>query len=192
MLRPFLARDCTIGEAARALGVSLERVQYNVRRFETLGVLHVTRRTPRRGRPLKHYRTTSDRYFVPFAITRLESFEALMEIIDHDEQRRFTRALVKTCLRAVPDATRGGALLHRTENGAVSIDFTPHPPPHESTLPELGVGVWSSWTTLHLTPGEAADLERDLTELWRARRTSAVPRPGTRPFTLSLGLTPAE
>lgn len=190
-LRPFLTRERTLGEAARELGASVALLHYHARRLAALGLLEVARETPRRGRPLKHYRAVSSRFYVPFAATRLDSLETLMALAEEGEQRRFVRDFVRAGLRAAPHAERGGTLVHVMPGGMVSVDFTPDPPPDARTPPEFGAGLWSSWTTLHLTPAEAADLERELAALWRAKvERHGVAAPGRRPFTLRLGLVP--
>lgn len=190
-LTPFLTGDRTTAEAARELSVSVARMHYQVRRLLTLGLLRVVGETPRRGRPTKRYRAASSRFYVPFAATRLESLEALMALGEEGEQRRFVRDFVRSARRAEPHAEGGGTLVHVLPEGHISVDFTPTPPPNEVFPPEFGSGLWSSWTTLQLTPDEAAELERDLVALWRDRvARHGQPGPCRQAYTLRLGLAP--
>lgn len=190
-LTPFLGDDRTLGEAARVLGVSVARMHYQVRRLLSLGLLRQVGETPRRGRPTKRYRAASSRFYVPFAATRLESLEALMTLGEEGEQRRFVRDFIRGARRAEPDVEGGGTLVHVLPEGHISVDFTPTFPPGEAFPPVFEAGLWSSWTTLELTPDEAAELERDLVAFWRDRvRRHGQPGPGRRAYTLRLGLAP--
>ncbi|PYE51832.1 ArsR/SmtB family transcription factor [Deinococcus yavapaiensis] len=192
-LHPYLARDCTLTEAARETNTSLSRALYHARRFTRLGLLHVARTSPRRGRPVKYYRSTADRFFVPFATTSFEDLEAAWEIVERNEQRRFTRAYVRAYLNERPDSTNGGALVHRTTEGHVSLDFTSTAPSVTAQAPIDELGLWSSWSTVRLTPSEAAALQRTLEALWRDVLTrSDATGEGRRAFTLRLGLTPSD
>ncbi|MBB6097981.1 hypothetical protein HNR42_001404 [Deinobacterium chartae] len=67
--RPFLARELSAAQAARELGIRLDALLYRVRVFERVGLLRVVRCEPRRGRPIKIYRSSADAYFVPHRLT---------------------------------------------------------------------------------------------------------------------------
>lgn len=62
---PFWGRANTIAGAARELGRPINAVHYRVERFHAAGLLEVTRVEPRHGRPVKHYRSHSDAFFIP-------------------------------------------------------------------------------------------------------------------------------
>jgi hypothetical protein len=92
-LAPFMARDCTVGQAALELGLSANSLLYQVRRLEKLGLLQVVRHEPRAGRAMKIYRSVADAFFVPFRVTKAETIEALLTGMDSDWQRLYLKNL---------------------------------------------------------------------------------------------------
>jgi len=71
-----------------------------------------------------------------------------------------------------------------------SVDFSLTPPPHLTTQDAVNLSVWNSWTTLALTPAQAQALKDELAGVWQRFRQQAERRPGTRDYTLLLGLAP--
>ena len=63
LLKPFLFGERTIKEAAEALRLEPAALYYPVKRMCDLGLLKVARETPRRGRALKVYRASAERFF---------------------------------------------------------------------------------------------------------------------------------
>jgi hypothetical protein len=78
---PFIARDRTVKEAAEAVGCNLDTMLYRVRKFLNAGLLKVTRVEKRAGRPIKHYRSTSEAFFVPFEVTPYAELEERLEAL---------------------------------------------------------------------------------------------------------------
>ena len=77
---PFLAREQTVSAAAKGVGCTLHAMLYRVKTFVEAGLLRTTREEPRAGRPVKHYRSTFDAYFIPHGVTPYASLEdALLE-----------------------------------------------------------------------------------------------------------------
>ena len=77
---PFLAHDNTVSAAAKEVGCTLHAMLYRVRVFLEAGLLRVAREEPRAGRPVKHYRSTFDAYFIPHSVTPYANLEdALLE-----------------------------------------------------------------------------------------------------------------
>jgi DNA-binding MarR family transcriptional regulator len=68
MLLSLVAEPRSVSALARGLGLSLSLVHYHVSRFVKLGLVKVERSERRAGRPIKHYQTVADRFFVPAAL----------------------------------------------------------------------------------------------------------------------------
>jgi hypothetical protein len=186
----FIGQTLTLGEAARRLELKLTTLRYHVQRFLEWGVL-TSMPESRRGRDRRVYSAVSERLYIPFSASSLESLEACAQQAQEPLQREFVSDLVRAMARALPESDRGGTLIHLLEGASVSVDFTPTPPPEVRPLPVTNCGVWSSWTTLHLSLEDARDLESRLRTLWEEMlRRSLNPRGSTKAFTLRLGLTP--
>ena len=186
----FIGQRRTLAEAARRLGVSPTTLRYHVERFARWGLLRVTAEE-RHKRPRKVYSAVSERFYVPFAVSSLETPEALTLEAQASLQAEFVADFIAATHRALPEADRGGNVIHLRGPDVVSVDFTPTPPPAVDILPVMDCGLWNSWTTVHLTPTEAQELEVRLRSVWEdLLRRNATARAQTKPFTLRLGLTP--
>jgi hypothetical protein len=186
----FIGQRHTLAQAARRLAVSPTTLRYHVERFLNWGLLKVSAAT-RGGRTRKAYTAVSERLYIPFNVSSLENPEALTLESQTIHQNRFVADYIAGMSRALPDAERGGTVIHLRGTDSVSVDFTPTPPPNVDILPVTACGLWSSWTTVHLTPSEAHDLELRVRALWEELlQQSATPRANTKPFTLRLGLAP--
>lgn len=113
---PFLGRTRSVSEAAQEAGCALDAMHYRVRRFLAAGLLEVRGERRRAGRPIKLYRSVSDAFYIPFALTPYNELEEriLADLIREDE--RVVKALA-TALRA------GGLEGRRLYRGADGQDM---------------------------------------------------------------------
>lgn len=72
---PFLASEKTVTRAAKEIECGLHTMLYRVRTFLKAGLLRVTREEKRAGRPVKHYRSNYNAYFIPFSATPYADLE---------------------------------------------------------------------------------------------------------------------
>ena len=63
---PFVARELSATGAAEEVGCALDTMLYRIKTFVRAGLLQVSRLEKRAGRPIKHYRSVYDAYFIPF------------------------------------------------------------------------------------------------------------------------------
>ena len=68
LLLGFVDQPHSVSEAARASGEPLGRVHYHVTDLCRRGLLEVVREEKRKGRPIKHYRAVSAKFFVPIEL----------------------------------------------------------------------------------------------------------------------------
>ena len=186
----FIGRELTLSEAARRLEVKRTTLRYHVARFRAWGLLRLTQSTnPTR----KTYSAVSERLFIPFAVSSWESLEACSQAAQAVYQHDFVADLNRAMEQQFRDATLGGTVIHRRDHASISVDFTPTPPPNIDALPATDCGLWSSWTTLHLTADEGRELEATLRAYWqRALERHGAAGLNTKPFTLRLGLAPRQ
>lgn len=186
----FFGQELTLSEAARRLELKRTTLRYHVERFVKWSLLRVTMST-RGNRTRKTYSASHERFFIPFAVSSWESLEACAQASQAVYQRDFVADFARAMEQNFSGVTKGGTVIHQRHHASVSVDFTPTPPPDIDALPVTDCGLWSSWTTLHLTAEEGCELEATLRAYWeRALERHGAAGSGTKPFTLRLGLTP--
>jgi PAS domain-containing protein len=112
---PFLARDCTVSQAAKELGSKVDTMLYRVKTLGKAGLLKVVETQSRRGRSVKIYRSSADEYYIPFEITPFEDVEAFF--------RRSRKAnedvLIPRFAKIIRQIGREGRKIYRDDNGEV-------------------------------------------------------------------------
>lgn len=185
VLKVFFRSALSIDEAAQKTGVKANTLYRWVQKWCELGLLRVVAIRPKRGRPVKLYRTTAERFFVPYAATAAPTHEALLEGMD----REFHEAFYKSLVRARQDvAPSWGFSFFVEDNGTYSMrtykdaqeSFNHHDPKAPAT-----VSVWN--TDLYLTFEEAKELQEKLYCFWHSRKK----KPGARRYLIQLRLAPA-
>lgn len=134
-LEPFIGREHSAGEAARELGVSVERLLYWIKQFRAAGLLLETGQRPRAGRPERQYRAVSSALIVPFALTPFADLEVQMTRQAAPLQRLEARVMA----RATRDLGLMNRLIYRDASGELHS---------ETALPE---GM--TWAQVHPEPG---------------------------------------
>ncbi len=190
-LEPFIGRERTASEVAKMLGIKLTAMLYQLEQLKALGLLQVTRQQARRGRPIKLYRATADKFFVPFEVTRAESLTTLLAELEADFQRYFVQNLAWAGLEL---AENWGFTIYRNEEGSVVQDLVPREGGSGNALPLLlrnsSPALWASSSFLKLDFGTAKALQRDIDKLLNGYRTKQVQ--GEQTYLVKFGLTPLE
>ncbi len=158
-----MARECTVAKAAKELGLATNSLLYRVKRFQAAGLLEVVREEKRAGRAVKVYRSAADAFYVPFALTRAETLEALLLELDSSLHALLYRNIARVMTQA---ETELGSWIWRAEEGDVRTRFAAGPnrlfdplePNAPSTLLFWSPEVW-------LGPDDAKALLREMTEL---------------------------
>jgi len=183
-LEPFLGRECTVAEAARKTGSLPNTVLGRVRRWQRLGLLEVTRTEKRRGRPLKHYRTTADAWFVPFDNTSAATLAESLAGRDAYWEERLRRAVV-----AAREQLAGswGTRIYRDARGRLQIQMAVNPDSNWSSLAPDRPAVLAAWRDgLYLDFDDAKRLQQELFDLLlKYQRLDGAQR-----YLLRLGLAP--
>jgi hypothetical protein len=113
---PFVARACSVKAAAAEVGCSLSTMLYRVKTFLGAGLLQVARIEKRAGRPIKHYRSAFDAYFIPFEVTPYAGLEERLEAYYRERQKILIPAGARL-LRTM--GTEGRRLYRRLDDGEV-------------------------------------------------------------------------
>jgi hypothetical protein len=171
---PFVARDATASEAAQEIGCNLDTMLYRIRTFTQAGLLNLVRLEPRRGRPIKVYRSSADAYFVPFGITPFEDSEARIRRQSRENEDIFAPRLAKIARQS----GREGRHIYRDSQGefwsSSSVDATV-PPLDLDTIKQIRKNVYETNGPIAetlagefmLTEAEAKDLLFEFYNLWR-------------------------
>lgn len=159
---PFIARERTLTQAAAEVGCKVDTMLYRVRKFLAAGLLEVTHAQRRAGRPIKHYRSTADAFFIPFAATPFASLEERLA----SQMESGNRKLVRSTAAVLRETGLEGRRIYRGATGAVwnesaaDIDTPLWPQdPHMPAAIQYG-------TDLYLGFDEAKALQRHLYELF--------------------------
>ncbi len=110
---PFLGRTRSVSQAAQEVGCALDAMHYRVRRFLAAGLLEIQGERPRAGRPIKLYRSVSDSFYIPFALTPYsEVEERILDDMKGEDER-----VVKALARALRAGGAEGRRLYRRADG---------------------------------------------------------------------------
>lgn len=182
LLEVFLARECTVSDAARMTEASLNTTFARVRRLLALGFLVEGTGTVRVGRRVRTYRSSASCYFVPYEVTPFETLEAQHEATDLAHARLLAQGVVRARRRAFPSY---GSEVSRLEDGA--LEFRPAFGPGQplSAVHPDAPAVLNLWDeALHLSAADAKALQLELRELYHRYRH----RGGPQTYHLRLGL----
>ena len=173
-LKPFLFGERTIKEAAEALHVEPSALYYPVKRMCNLGLLKVAREVPRRGRALKVYQASAERFFVPFESTGDVTLEAFIASLDAQWDAGLVKGLANAHRRAAGRAEGWGLSIYPHPSGLMVLNITPAPDADSRPLP----GVIYLWDTgYYLSDEDVGALDAELASLLaRYREKRSGPR----------------
>lgn len=199
-LEPLLVREHSASELATAVGVPLSTALYRIRRFIESGLVAETRRSPRGGRPIRHYRAVADGFFVPFVATPLDAVELLAPEVFRPWSDLLTSNIARAWLEASGDAGSLGFRLAVDESGVIQRDIVPVTAPAGSPvdpqaffvglLSSDAPAVWDTWGRISLMPEDAKELQRELAAL--LARYQRRERAGARRHIVRLAMAPVD
>ncbi len=198
---PFVACELSVTAAAAEVGCNLDTMLYRVKTLLRAGLLEVSRLEKRAGRPIKHYRSVHDAYFIPFEVTPYVGLEERMR-----EHHRAQEAIIlpATAKLLRESGLEGYEFYRHAESGTVwsnsaarrgelsdtlRLFFNPHDAQLAASYRGPIGGDFSS--NLYLTDAEAKALLLKLYEL-RNDPVTRQPSQGTKPYFLSVVFLPLE
>lgn len=113
---PFIARERSVKVAAEEVGCTLDVMLYRVKTLLAAGLLRVARLEKRAGRPIKHYRSVHDAYFIPFEVTPYAGLEERLAAHYRKRQALAVPVLAKALLER---GNEGRRIFRRLDNGDV-------------------------------------------------------------------------
>ena len=160
----FFRKAVTIAEAARATNTKPNTLYARVVRYVRCGLLIVEREVPRAGRALKLYRTTAERFFVPFEVMSFESLEMMSCKLDAYWERELRQAVT----RAKPEAIGNwGYQVGLNARGELTTQTSVGPEAAYDARGAKELAVLSFWDDdPYLNFEDAKTLQRELLELY--------------------------
>lgn len=192
---PFLAQSSTVSAVALALNVEVSSVLYRIKQMRALGLLTVSKTKPRAGRAIRHYRSASDEFFVPFALTSVDTLRSMSAQLTTEFQRSFDHAFGAT-LEQSEVADDLGVRIWRNPDGHTSRDLMPTAQASGDTtlsawLLEPGMpAFWNQHAWLRLSDADGKALQLELGRVWQMFSGKEDER--GRLYALRLGLTALE
>lgn len=187
-LEPFLARECSVLQAAKETGTKPNTMLARVRRFVALGLLEVAREVPRKGRPVKLYRTVADTFFVPYEATSAETLEAAMRERDLYWEELLRENVVRARLQDAPHhGGSWGTRIYRDARGRLQVQAAVTPEENYTLLGPERPAALSSWrNSVYLDFGDAKALQREMFFLLKRY----AQKRGAQRYILRLGMAP--
>ena len=198
---PFIARELSATVAAEEVECNLDTMLYRIKTFVKAGLLQVSSLEKRAGRPIKHYRSVHDAYFLPFEVTPYAELEERMR----EHHRAQEAVILPATAKLLRDSGLEGYEFYRhSESGKVwgnaasrsgelsdtlKLFFNPHDAQLAASYRGPIGGDFTS--TLHLTDEEAKTLMLKLYELRNDVKTQQTAS-GTKPYFLSVTFLPLE
>ncbi len=187
--RPFLARECSVGEAAAEAGLTLDAMLYRVRVLLKAGLLEVARVKPRAGRPIKLYRSVHDAYFIPYELTPFASLEERLwrQFMPELKERLAIQA------RRLRERGFDGQRLYRNDFGETFMESAPDALSPVDFLDSEREPALDFWTNVALTEQRAREVQRTLYDLWRrSQEPEAEVGDGKRRYRLAVAFVPLD
>ena len=156
---------------ATELEVDTSSMLYRVRQFVRLGLIEEVRVEPRRGRPIRHYRSVADGFFVPFQATSLTTQVSLSPYAFSRLQERLNESIGQAWLAACGEQQTLGMLVFRNAEGNITHNIVPDPEDDrpnrffDQLLEPDAPAVWDTWGNLRLTQEDAKALQMEMATL---------------------------
>ncbi len=198
---PFIAKEQSATAAAAEVGCALDTMLYRIKTFLRAGLLQVAKLEKRAGRPVKHYRSAYDAYFIPFEVTPFANLEERMR----EHYRSLEAVTVPAAAKLLRKSGLEGYEFYRhAETGTVwgssaarrgelsdllRLFHNPHDPEIRDAYRGMLGGDFNS--ELYLTYDEAKALMLRFYEL-RSEAVANQPKPGTNTYLLSVRFLPLE
>lgn len=196
-LEPFLAQECSVGQAAPRVGVSPSRMFRWVKKLQGLGLIEESRQCKRAGRPIRFYQSVAEAFFVPFGLTPMTGLEEQLQILDD----YYRQPLLKTWANELRAAEQElglevGLRCFRAKNGKCIVIHALGPEEAGQPFAVLSLllpdrpALWNSLNTLELELHQAKALQHELYALLMRYFYHSQSSPASQPYTLRLSVAP--
>jgi transposase len=186
----LMQQTLTVSQLAAQLNIGLQAAHYQVRQLERLGLIQVAQLEPRRGRSIKHYHASSNRYFVPFYATPAVTLEGFVQQVMVETQTEFNHFLTQAGRRLIKDPSRTGLRLYLHGDDVIadiSADGE-HFDTLQAMLEPDAPAMMSSFMLFQLSHDDAKKLQHEMLELLLRYQKPT----GTESYFAHVGLVPTD
>jgi predicted transcriptional regulator len=180
-LLPFMVNETTVSQVAQELDLDFRKTYSLVKRLERYGLIRTVRLEQRDGRPVKHYRATASKFFVPISLVPVQQ---VMQIVNGQFEQVFAEQFTRATWGQLGQEC--GVQIWTTEKG-ISCLMMQAPNQILKPLPlefSATYGMWHQWS---LDFEEAKALQQELFALSEkySRRKN-----GSQNYLVRLAMTP--
>ena len=191
VLCQFVGVERPAADAARHLSLPLTTLLYWLRRLGDAGLLRCVRQQPRKGRAVKLYRASAERYFVPYHVSSSATPEALLALNETPLRAELDRALVAAGMTLLEGKRIGGwgVSVQRDVRGELVRVYTADASPQPSVLDPEVPALLNLWRRdLRLNFEDAKAFQQELVDLFGKYQR----RTGSHTYILHMALAPSE
>jgi predicted transcriptional regulator len=159
-LRLFMEHEVTVSQVSRELGLDFNRAYSFVKRLLRLKLIKISRLEKRNGRPIRHYRSVADHFFVPFTLLSLEH---ALQAMSFELQQTMLRNIAKTELQGLD--RNAGLQATMDASGVMHCTLMKGPDEPMPEWTELQSASILCWQPLTLDFVAAKNLQKELDEV---------------------------
>lgn len=183
-LEPFVGKTQTVLAAASEMQIAPNTLLRAVQRMVRLGLLTVANQQQRKGRSIKHYRSSAEVFFLPHTALPIGGLEEAMAQVDLEGQHLLRQNIILARSQALPS---WGFRMFRHPDGMVYLNAALDPYHDLEMLSLETPAAFSGWfAPLYLDFAEAKELQRELFALAERYRN----KKGSQRYLLRLGMAP--
>ena len=180
-LRLFIENEVTVSQVSEHLGLDFNRAYAFVKRLLRLKLVKVARLEKRNGRPIRHYRSVADQFFVPFTLISLEQS---LQSMSAELQQTMLQNFVHSELLGLD--RHAGLQVMQSETGAMNCMLMNAPNDPVTRFLNDQPASMLSWLPLSLNFEQAKNLQSELDQLL-SRYQDQI---GVQKYLLHIGLCP--
>jgi hypothetical protein len=187
ILSYFMLGTESVKSVAEKLNQPLNAVHYQVKQFETLGLIKITHIEPRRGRSIKHYQSTAQGFFVPFVASTSQGLSSFVKQQIEPYFNDFLECLATAGATLIQDINQAGMRFYN-DRGQINTDLTPRGQGFDFAefLSPEAPAIMSSIVPLKLSREDAKNLQLEMLHLLEKYMGLS----GSEHYIVHLGLTP--
>ncbi|GGJ56347.1 winged helix-turn-helix domain-containing protein [Deinococcus roseus] len=163
-LEALMQAELPVGQLAKKTGLALGSALYRVQQLSEQGLVQVVREEKRSGRAIKHYRATSEAFYVPFSATHHETVEDLWWKVLGPMYRTALGTVLKRAEAQEVPLEEGGILIQTDPEGGLDLHILPRALPATPDIPDRPVSMLN-WDTLTLPHDQARVFKQELQAL---------------------------
>lgn len=173
-LEMLLQHECTLSQLGQKTGLSAGSTLYRIQQLMEHGFVEVAREEKRSGRAIKHYQTTAEAFYIPFASTAADTAESMCWKMVAPLFQHALNALLKQARDQNTPLEKGGILFQKDPSGEAQIKMVSENLKSDPSRTASSAHHFH-WETLNLTHEQARDLNTEMQTLLRKYQNPSGP-----------------